>query len=245
MKENNPIDNYFKRSLESHEVKASPEVWERVVAETESGSNRGAIWFLMRAAVIVLMVSVGTWFIVDGPQPQNGMVVYPEIESGEGVDKPEAQKSEPAGKTNTPSQTGKPAEDEQEEIKKQKRVMPILKQSQPRSPVYVSNDPMMEVDESSLVDDHQLELASIELDPSELAAYGQARPSMKLKISKPETAVPQGTEAEETVSVEDLKTRVYAYANSQFDNIKNGRRLELPRTGKPQLQINLDKLFNN
>lgn len=245
MKENNPIDSYFKHSLESHEVKSSPEVWERVVAETESGSNRGAIWHLMRAAVIVLMISVGTWFIIDGPQEQNGMVVYPEVESNEGLNKPEPQKTEPTKKAGTPQQNDKPAEEDQEEINRQKKVMPIIKQSQSRSPVYVNNEPMMEVDESQLIDDSHLELASIELDPSELAAYGKTRPAMKLKLSKPESSAPGTKEEDKVEADQDLKTRVYTYANSQFDNIKNGRPLELPRTGKPQLQINLDRLFNN
>ena len=122
MKENNPIDNYFKSSLESHEVKASPEVWERVVAETESGSNRGVIWYLMRAAVVVLMISVGTWFIIDGPQDEAGMVVYPDIEMEEGNKNPEPQKTEPVKKTTTPAQSDKPAERRTEgETRKAKR----------------------------------------------------------------------------------------------------------------------------
>ena len=117
--------------------------------------------------------------------------------------------------------------------------MPIMKQSQSRAPIYVSNEPMVEVDESLLMEDKHVELATIELDPSELAAYGQSTPAMKLKLTQPVAEeVPEATE-------EDLKTRVYAYANSQFDNLRNGRPLELPRTGKPQLQINLDRLFNN
>jgi hypothetical protein len=243
MKENNPIDNYFKSSLERHEVRASPEVWERVVAETESGSNRGAIWYLMRAAVVVLMISIGTWFIIDGPQDEAGMVVYPDIEMEEGNKNPDPQKTEPVKKTTTPAQSDKPTEEEQKENNKSKKVMPIMKQSQSRAPIYVSNEPMVEVDESLFIDDSKLDLATIELDPTELAAYGQARPPMKIKLNQPTNDVP--VETEETGTEDDLKTRVYAYANSQFDNIKNGRPLELPRTGKPQLQINLNRLFNN
>ena len=243
MKEKNPIDSYFKNSLESHEVKASPEVWERVVAGTESGSNRGIIVYLMRAAVVVLMISIGTWFFVDGPQDKTGLVIYPDSELNDGNTNSSGQSAEPAKKMDTPAQSDKPTQQEQEEIEKQKKVMPIMKQSQSRSPIYVSNEPLMEVDEALLNEEQELELASIELDPAELAAYGKPSPSLKLKLSQPEDQ--QGLEPVNPEADQDLKTKVYAYANTQFDNIRNGRPLELPRTGKPQLQINLNKLFNN
>ena len=236
MKENNPIDNYFKNSLESHEVKASPEVWERVVEGTESGSNRGVVWFLMRAAVIVLMISIGTWFIVDGPQPQQGVVVYPDVELEDGNTKPSSTKTQPGKKSTTPAQSEKPTE-KQKTQNKNKKAMPIMKQTQSRSPIYVSNEPLIEFEETRLVEEEEIELATIELDASQLAAYGQSSPPMKLKLSNPPV--------EEPVVEEDLKTRVYAYANNQFDNIRNGRPLESPRIGKPQLQINLNRLFNN
>jgi hypothetical protein len=244
MKENNPIDNYFRRSLEGHEVKASPGVWERVVAETKAGSNSGTSWYGMRAAAILLMFSVGTWLIINRSQKENSVVIYPSIEFRDGVEESKAQKSESPKKMDLLVKGDNPAK-EQEGISQHKRVAPILKQSQLRRPNYLNNEPMVEVDESLLIDDRDIELASIELAPSELAAYGQPSPLMKLQLSQPGREASFYAEIKDDSTNENLKSKVYAYANTQFDNLRNGRPLELPRTGKPQLQINLDRLFNN
>ena len=241
MSTNNPIDDYFKRSLEKHEVKASPEVWERVAAATGSESRKGMAWYIMRAAVVVLMFSIGTWFVTDYSDQGQGLVVSPdtELENNNPNTTQKGQNTNQAKSTTEPKENSKAAK----ENEKKKRTIPIMKQSQSRGPLYVSNDPVIEVDEASLYDHSEVALATIELDPSQLAAYGMSSPSLKLKLTGPatESAFYAGAEVEE----EDLKTKLYAYANTQFDNIRNGRPLELPRTGKPQLQINLNRIFNN
>lgn len=245
MKENNPIDNYFRNSLREHEVKASPEAWQKVVAGTESKGNKAMIWYLMRAAVVVLMLSIGTWYTVDyinTADTRPGVATTPDLQTeeskqNEGQEQPlstsqdgEEKDSQPAG----------------EEERDRQRVIPIMKQKQSRTPIYVDAEPTREVDEEALYDHSEIELASVELDPAQLAAYSSVSPSMKLRLNR---AIPTGenefSSDELAAGQEDLKTRLYAYANTQFDNIKNGRPLELPRTGKPRLQINLDKLLNN
>lgn len=243
MKDNNPIDSYFRNSLKGHEVKASPEAWEKVMAGTESNNSRGAIWYLMRAAVVVLMFSVGTWYTLDyinSPQAQPQVVSTP-VEEANGNEGGKSE-NQPAADSETKSEIRTEVDTEQ----KKQRMIPIMKQRQSRTPVYVSNEPMKEVDEQALYDHSEIELASIELDASQLSVYSTATPSMKLRLNSAgvtgERALAgQGTAADGG----DLKTRLYAYANTQFDNIKNGRPLELPRTGKPSIQINLDKILDN
>ncbi len=245
MKSKNPIDSYFKRSLEKHETKVSPEVWEKVVAATESDAGRGMAWYFMRAAVVVLMISIGTWYIVDYPQGDPGIVVQPDVEEGDGNTNTKKSTTDPKEKSDKPEESPKATEKESDEEKKRKKVMPIMKQSQSRSPIYVNHEPLMEFNERELERFEELKLATIALDPEELAAYDQTKPSLKLKLTQPVTESAFYSEEPGTVNDKDLKTKLYAYANTQFDNIRNGRPVELPKTGKPQLQINLNRIFNN
>lgn len=246
MSDNNPIDSYFKNSLEGHEVKASPEVWERVAAETESKSKRGVAWVFMRAAVVVLMVSVGTWYTAEYPITEIGVVVNPTTTVVDGKPNNATKGKEPTNKAATPADPSKASKQESEEETKRKKVIPIMKQRQRSAPIYVSQEFVPEVDESQLYSD-EFELSTATLDPKEVSVYDQAKPGKVEDMNKPVTEsafYPDGAEVEEEAD-QDIKTKLYAYANSQFDNIKNGRKVELPRTGKPQLQINLNRIFNN
>lgn len=245
MSDKNPLDNYFKSSLKNHEVKASPEVWERVVAGAESESNRGTLWFFMRAAVVVLMISVGTWYMVDFPGGETGGEDSPDKEVTTSQTNAEQKGSERTTKETPPTGIAKISDQGTDDEKKQKAVMPVAKQSQSRSTIYVSHEPLKEVDERALFDNHEMRLATISLDPAQLAAYGRPKPSMKVRVGKPVTESAFYSDGVQPEEDPKLKTKLYAYANTQFDNIKNGRPVELPKTGKPQLQINLNKIFNN
>jgi hypothetical protein len=251
-KENNPIDELFRKGLENRETKPSPQVWEKIEEATASEeSGRGGFYF-MRAAVVTLLIGLSTWVYM-----VNNEGVVTDLSTEKGVDgistvitntdiEPEKivkeqTKEKPKSKAKQPKK-----DNTKTQGSKRRKIVPLAPSKQGPSTILVSND-LKVADEESLYGDEPL------LQIEDLKVESKSKPkSIKLKYRVPVTeksfyADNQKVEEEETERPK-FKERVFAYANTQFGNLLNGKPLELPETpkkGKPQLEITFDKLFKN
>lgn len=252
MKEQHPIDKHFKDRLNDHKTTPSDKVWERISSELETGSgrNRSGGWYMMRAAVVVLLVGISSLLYF-----QNHEVALSTVQDSVATEGPENtdtkdKKQEPAaatGKKQSEDQPEKEGSEGTRPQKKTRKAIPIVHPNNHTAPIVVSNEERMpEVDESQLYDEEEMVL-TVELDPSRTEAKKEPNFKVRMKLN-PATAKAfyannedKPAEAEEDKNIKD---KVFAYATDQIDNLKSGKRLELPKTErKPQLEINLDKLF--
>lgn len=250
MKEKNPLDEYFKQGLEGHETKPSASVWDKIEAGTESEeSKKGAGWYLMRAAVVTILIGLSTWvfyqsnsfesFDPDRIDEQHNVVTN----TNEKADSDKEQKQQ-GNKAETGENQDKPKKESKDE-----RVIPIMKEPTRNNTIYVNNEPkeaLPEVaDEKALDQQENWEPNSIALEVSEKDEVTPVRVKVKLKPA----TTPAFYTDEALAKAEEkkgFKEKLYAYASDQFDNIKSGKPLELPKADKkPQLEINLGRIFNN
>ncbi|MDZ7845557.1 MAG: hypothetical protein U5L96_01560 [Owenweeksia sp.] len=66
-----------------------------------------------------------------------------------------------------------------------------------------------------------------------------------MHLSNPVSQAAFYTEDSTTTAPKGLGQKLYAYANDQWDNIKQGRPVEFPKAKSPQLSINIDKILPN
>ena len=258
MKENNPLDEYFKEGLKGHEIQPSASVWDKIEAGVQTKSNRKAgVWLLLRVAMITIFLGLSTWVfyqnndfkIGEGDKleditfTQPGVTVDPTGTSADKQDKGNDVKkdSDKEEKTTTP-----------EKVKKEKRVIPIMTQPSKSKTIYVKGEASPAVvDESVLVsNDAWAPDNSVVLDAGRIATNKVTPVRVKLKL-KPATtpAFYADNNTANAAADEDepgFKEKVYAYANNQFENLMAGKPLELPKPEKkPQLEIDLGRFFNN
>ncbi len=239
-----PIDDFFRKGLEDHKTEPSPAVWEKIAAETGTTSESKGGWYMMRAAVVVLLVGLSTWVYFEnndpGYLPEHGKEV----------------KNESATEPKSPANSAGDAKDSSPEEKKKqpavKKEIPIMQKKSSRQSIYVANEPLPEVVEDEfLATDDAMEMPVEQLNPDQVEEITKPAVKVKIKLTKPITASTfyASNEGEEEVTEQSelgFRERIYAYANDQFGNLLNGRPLELPKTEKrPQLEINLDKLLDN
>ena len=60
MNSNNPIDSLFKQELESHQMKASEKVWDKIAAAQPAPRKRVAPIFILRAATVALLIGLSS-----------------------------------------------------------------------------------------------------------------------------------------------------------------------------------------
>lgn len=250
MKEKHPIDDFFKKGLAGHTTKPSPAVWEKIAAETGASSESKGGWYMMRAAVVVLLIGLSTWvYYQNNPQ---GHLTGPDLEEtvSEGTRENSPEKKSP------PTEDKKQGKETPAQIKKEKEKseVPIMQMKNARNSIYVANDALPEVvEEETLVVENEQPLATGQLDPAKVKSEEAPQFRVKVRLTKPVTASAFYTSREgqtgdgpEKKPELGFKEKVYAYASDQFGNLVKGRPLELPKTEKrPQLEINLDKLLNN
>lgn len=252
MKRKHPIDEYFRKELEGHKTAPSASVWDKIEAQTESKSRKRGGVYLLRAAVITLLVGLSTYFYFED-NSNSLMTVEPVKTPVTTVDV-----DEEAGNTDSPSkkeegedpkEAGDKASSDKAEVKEQPKKTKPQKLPSPQvsnRQRFVNNashtDELLDV-----VDEETLLAADEALITEELKVEETPKRSrIRVKLS-PNTikSFYAETEVEADNKNQDLGNRMLAYANNQVSNLVNGRKLELPKTqSKPQLEINLPRLFN-
>ncbi len=258
MKENNPLDEYFKAGLEGHEIQPSASVWDKIEAGVETkGSRKTGVWLLLRAAMITIFLGLSTWvfyqnndFKVGDANPMEEITfTRPTI-----TDSP-AQSS--AAKEEKGNESRKDSGKEEktttpEKEKKQSKVIPIMTQPVKSKSIYVkAEEAPAVIDESMLVSSEKWTPDnSVVLDAERVSANKVTPIKVKFKLKPATTPAFYADNSERDVTTQEdkpgFKEKVYAYANNQFENLLAGRPLELPKPErKPQLEIDLGKIFNN
>ena len=242
MKEENPIDELFKKQLENRELKPSDAVWAKIESGIDQGSTgkrKGYYW--MRAAVVTLFMGLSTW--VYFTQNQTALL---HVEPGKVIRQDQEPEKQGAQKTDTEKKASgeKKSQKKSEPVKRE--IVPLMRHSNVKDYRFVQEEPEV-ADEEQLASNDDFEPESVELE----VASEVKKPVLKLKYVVPVTQKSFYANEEpedETTGKPRLKEKVFAYANNQFNNLLNGEPVELPKSGargKPQLQINLGKLFNN
>ncbi|MGB0177130.1 MAG: hypothetical protein ACPF9D_08185 [Owenweeksia sp.] len=247
MKEENPIDELFRKQLENRELKPSDAVW----AKIESGVSRkkqgrkGHYW--MRAAVVTLLMGVSSWVYFT---QNESVLIKVQTNPEKNVvqeQSPETKKQQPGQRSADPQKEQPGEKKSQEKSEPAKReIVPIMRNSKIREHHFVQEQIPTETNEELLAVNDNFELESVDLKVEDTK---KQQPPIKLKYMVPVTQKSfYADQGENEVKKPKLKERVFAYANDQFSNILNGEPVELPKSeskGKPQLEINLGKLFNN
>ncbi len=258
MKENNPLDEYFKKGLEGHEIKPSASVWDKIEAGTQGrGKHKGGALLLLRAAMVTILLGLSTWVFY-----QNNDFKLGEKDSLEEISFTPTTVTDNPTATNTDDQNkggeSKKETDKEEKTttpekpKKEKKVIPIMTQPVKSKSIYVNGGNTPEIADESLLatNDAWIPDNEVTLDAERVSATKTTPVKVKLKL-KPATtpAFYADKNKEDAAAGEDkpgFKEKVYAYANNQFENLLAGKPLELPKPEKkPQLEIDLGKLFNN
>jgi hypothetical protein len=249
MSDKHPIDELFSDKLREHELQPSAAAWEKIAQKTQAKSTtsfRPA--YLLRAAVVTLLIGLSSLIYF---QNNTKALLNPEGS----VTATTTKKTNTAKKQKTAQEEPKGDNPEKTEPKKPvKKRVPVLKTGANggSKTIFVSNgnsdsenlDMLVAVEETWPTD----ELEDITLDVSRLEDWKKPPVKLKLKYTKPVSGDwSKESVAEGNSQKKDLKDKVFAYANTQFDNLINGKKMDLPKLpkGKPQLEINLDKILKN
>ena len=239
MSDKHPLDEYFRKGLDEHKLKPSQSVWEKIEAAEPQPESRNGGWYIMRAAVVTLLIGLSAVFYYQNNRVGDDLVGTPVEtepantgEKGKEQDKAQNKKSETKGTT-------------KEVQKPKKKAVPIMRQNTGKQIYVAKEDVLSPVDEESLMEEsEEFMLADVSLKVREQQEPAPLKVKFKVTPKAATEGFYAGKDAEE--KKEAFKDKVYAYANNQFENIKNGRPLELPKpTKKPQLEIDLGKIFNN
>ena len=242
-----PLDEFFKEGLSEHKIQPSASVWDKIEeAQPEPSQKKGA-WFIMRAAVVTLLIGLSTLFYFQNNDvdTNNNVVSSPEGVEVDGPDKNNS--SQKQNKTTEDNKDKKEAP--KEEVKPKKRAVPIMRQSTTR-PVYVSNDAVFQpIDEEALyADDMKIADTDISLQLKE-EQKAEATP-IRVKVRVKPRAATEGfyanvEEPKEGTPKASFKDRMQTYASSQMDNVLSGKPLEWPKVEKKQIEIPLPKILSN
>jgi hypothetical protein len=205
---NNPIDEYFKKNLADAEVQPRKNLFAEKIApriEKRTASHFFSPWLRVAAAVVVLFGAWQVLQIVNTPVPQNSVSPMEE--------QPVAVK-QPATKT-------LPKATPQEEVQADEQ--PRAKRQAPKgNGGWVSTTPAGSAAEN-LEAQLQTEtvVAAVEVAPAET----KTNYKVKLRIDPAKYATQ--AQEEQVVAVEETPT-ITEYAATQFDNIKEGDKLQSP-----------------
>lgn len=246
MSDKHPLDEYFKEGLNEHKMQPSQSVWDKIeaAAPAPEKSRKGG-WYIMRAAVVVLLIGLSSVFYYQNHGVDENWAAAPDHTETKGPEKEKKTEDQQKSESGTSVEKKSESKEGGQEAKPKKKPVPIMRQSTGRQ-IYVSNeDALSPIDESSLMDESKPMLAAVDLKVEE--ATKPVPVKIKFKV-KPKVTT-QGFYANEdssepAESKKDFKDRLYAYASNQFDNIKNGKPVELPKPEKkPQIEIDLGKIF--
>lgn len=246
MSDKHPLDEYFKEGLNEHKMQPSQSVWDKIeaAAPAPEKSRKGG-WYIMRAAVVVLLIGLSSVFYYQNHGVDENWAAAPDHTETKGAEKEKKTEEQQKSESGTSVEKKSERKEGGQEAKPKKKPVPIMRQSTGRQ-IYVSNEDVLSpIDESSLMDESKPMLAAVDLKVEE--ATKPAPVKIKFKV-KPKVTT-QGFYANEdssepAESKKDFKDRLYAYASNQFDNIKNGKPVELPKPEKkPQIEIDLGKIF--
>lgn len=238
-KENNPLDAYFKKALEGHQIQPSEQVWQKISkAQKKEGSSR---FNMLRAAAVSLLIGLNAvFFFISNEQSLSDLRLEPAK-----VEVP----SQPVNQTIQEEAAGaleKPTKEELERPKS-KGIKKARSQGQiaitPKAPALMAPK---EVPPTLVLND--LEPISQEPEYEVLGMSDQlSSPTPRRIVVKldnlPET---KGDYETKTDGQESMTTpfgnRVLAYASTQVERVLSGEKPQLPKTKNPELAIRIPQL---
>lgn len=245
--EKHPLDEFFKEGLSEHKIQPSASVWDKIEEAQPEPSRKKGAWFILRAAVVTLLIGLSTLFYFQNNDVgiNQNVVSSPEGIEVDGPDKENTEQKQNKATGDNKDKTEIP----KEEVKPKKKAVPIMRQSTSR-PVYVSNDEMFKViDEEALyADDMKIADMDISLQLKEERKATATPIKMKVRV-KPRAATKgfyaNADEPEEEAPRPSFKDRMQTYASSQVDNVLSGKPLEWPKVEKKQIEIPLPRILSN
>ncbi|MDZ7845558.1 MAG: hypothetical protein U5L96_01565 [Owenweeksia sp.] len=141
MKDKHPIDDYFKEGLVGYKSKPSAGVWQKIEAQTQSRHRRGNLWYLGRAAVVLLLVGMGNWWQFNHGLEETAITNISGSWPSETIAGPGDKKKE------KPEEEKKADEPEKKQQPNRKKAMPIMRSPVNARPIYVQNIHVPELDD--------------------------------------------------------------------------------------------------
>ncbi|WP_417590736.1 hypothetical protein [Owenweeksia hongkongensis] len=245
--EKHPLDEFFKEGLSEHKIQPSASVWDKIEEAQPEPSRKKGAWFILRAAVVTLLIGLSTLFYFQNNdvETNNNVVSSPDIIEVEGPDKNNAAQKQNKATEGNKDKTETP----KEEVKPKKKAVPIMRQSTSR-PVYVSNDEVLQVIDEDALYAEDMKVADADISLQLKAERKAAATPIKVKVRLKPRAATEGfyanaDEAEEETPRPSFKNRMQTYASSQMDNVLSGKPLEWPKVEKKQIEIPLPRILSN
>jgi hypothetical protein len=243
MSSKNPIDSLFKQELKEHQIQPSAAAWERIAAAQQGSSKKNGAVFLWRAASISLLIGLSSVFHfnrnlkdlgLDTPlEAATAFVVEYEVaspvtpENNREEPKQNVQKQDPKkGNSSSPKTAKKSQKNAGSKARKSSsRVIPLLQQRMP-DPILAFNDLMpvsggFDLEETEVIPDPGVYRVRVDL-PNLRGNY-ETNPTQKTR---------------------PFSERMWAYASDQFERVKAGESLELPKTDDATIEIPLPDFIN-
>ena len=202
----NPVDEYFKKDLESIEIKPSADLWKnKIQPQIEEKKVKPVFWYRAAAVIILLMSS---WFVVDNFQPKANQVHTIQYKEPVIVDVEEPKAHDVTAPIQEPIQDALVVE--------------------MNKPAKTTKQTKVAVQESAVTNAEQaIVLADVtepEVLPETITEVPQKK-KIKVKLSLSNTATAMAATEEPKVQEEE---NVGDYAREQWNNIKHGEKIEAP-----------------
>jgi len=228
MKEKHPIDELFSKGVEEHEIQPSAKVWDSISSEVQPVAKKSTGWLALRAASVSLIIGLSGWlyFTGDFQQSTNKSTNVPVIK--------EQPNSKPVVDYEPQDKTFKTA-DAEEAGHLSTATTGRLVAANNKLPV-IENESELESG-YPLFEDTKLKIE----EPAK-------RQKVKIKLNYNTASTAEQlyeNEQQQEEGQHEIGEKLWAFASNQFNNIVSGAPVEMPkRKSKPQLEINLDKIFN-
>lgn len=244
MKENNPIDELFKKQLGGHEIRPSEKVWDKIEAARQRPEPKAGGWYFMRAAVITLLIGLSSLFYFQRneaelmrPLPEIGVAAV----DGQAMDK---NNNGSKGLDIQPEKNDEESPAKQEPIKKNQTNKAVSNISKAAS---ASNNLVQ--NEIELADEAAL-IRELETDPLQSVAYTaldqslvaeKTRYSITVKLPVVETYY--GPDTTQPAN-QRFSKKLWTYASSQFERVMAGEKPQWPETQiEPEIAFNVPRIF--
>lgn len=260
MKEQNPIDQYFREQLQDAEVKPSADLWSKIEPRMEDRRANRRGWIIGIAASIAFAFTITAWMydsyqiqpsggeIVTDPIPTN-VVVPPVIDS---VDEAENAPLDSIEEEIDPSSIANETERVQTPSSRMPRVVGHDAGQSARRQNALNSDGenrTYAMAENQTSDSENLNSQS-ENRQSETVNSAPAKPDFQVKIDPYEYLAARNAQraSAETTPTEQENERMSLdqYALGQIDNLINGKELEAPKKENirwPEMSINLSPII--